>query len=73
MEPNAEGYIRMKQVVHCEVNWKVKDSEDKDNGALHHKVWNPGRLQLKKSEDNETYGQQQTRVWDPGKMKIEGS
>jgi hypothetical protein len=70
MQIPKESYSRVKKVIHCEDDWKVKNNEGKDSGALQHKVWKPGRLQLKNDEDNAAYGQQQTRVWDPGKMKM---
>jgi hypothetical protein len=64
----------MKKVIHCEDDWKVKNEEGKDNGALQHKVWKPGRLQIKNDEYNASYEQQQqNKVWDPGKMNIEGT
>ena len=73
MQIPKESYSKMKKVIHCEIAWRMKNSEGRDSGALQHKVWKPGRLQLKNDKDNEAYGQQQTKVWDLGKMKIEGT
>jgi len=66
MRVPKKNYSRAKQVIHCKVEWWVKNVEVKDNGALQHKVWKPGRLQQKRDEDSEAYGQQQTKFWDPG-------
>lgn len=65
MRVPKKTYNRYKQVIHCKVGWRVNNVEGKDSRALHHKVWKPGRLQPKRDEDNEAYGQQQTKVWDP--------
>ena len=40
----------------------MKNNEGKVNGALQHKVWNPGRLQLKNDGVDAAYGHQQTKV-----------
>jgi len=58
MQISKESYNIMKKVIYYEDDWKVKNREGRDNGALQHKVWNPGRLQLKNDEDNVAYGQQ---------------
>jgi hypothetical protein len=68
-----ESYNKMKKVIHHGIDWRVKNSEGRDNGELQYKTWKPGRLQIKRSEDNEAIGQQQTKVWDLGKMKTEGT
>ena len=39
-----ENYSRAKGEVHCEDDWKVKNSEGNGSGALQYKVWKPGRL-----------------------------
>ena len=71
MKIPKKSYSRVKQANHCKVEWRMKNEEGKDNGVLHHKVWNPGRVQPKKNEDGEAYGQQQTRVWDPGRQGVQ--
>ena len=53
------------KTVHYGVDWEVKNSEGKDSGVLEHKVWNPGRMQLKNDKDNVAYGQ-------PGRMQLRG-
>lgn len=68
-----ENYSRVKQVIHCEDHWRVKNDKGKDNGSLQYKVWKHGRLQLKRHENNAAYGHQRTRVWDPRRMKTEGT
>jgi hypothetical protein len=45
----------MKKAFHCGDYWRVKNSEGKDSGALQHKTWKPGRLQLKNDEDNAVF------------------
>ena len=60
-------YSRVKQAYHCKVEWRVKNDEGKDSGILQHKVWKLGRLQPKKNEDSEAYGQKQKNVWDIGR------
>ena len=57
----------MRETVHYGDGWKVKNSEGKDNGVLQHKVWKPGRLQPKKTEDSGASGKKQTKVWNLGK------
>ena len=66
MKIPKKSYSRVEWADHCKVEWRVKIDEGKYSGVLQHKVWNPGRLQPKKNEDSEAYGQQQTKVWDPG-------
>ena len=56
MKITKKIYITVKQVDHYNVEWRVKNDEGKENGVLHHKVWNPGRLQPKKNEYSEAYG-----------------
>ena len=73
MQIPEKNYNRVKQVIHCRVDWRMKNNEGKDSGALQHKVWKPGRLQLKDDKDNAAYGQQKTKIWDPGQIKIEGT
>ena len=67
---SKRSYNKLKQSVHCEVGLKVKNSDGRDTGALQHKVWKPGRLQLAKNDDNEAYEQQQTKFWDPGRHEL---
>ena len=70
MKIPKKSYSRVKQADHCKVEWRVKNDEGKDSGILQHKVWKLGRLQPKKNEYSEAYGQQQTKVWDPGRCGI---
>ena len=63
MELIGKWIIVKVNIVHCGVDWEVKNSEGKDSGVLEHKVWNPGRMQLKNDKDNVAYGQ-------PGKMQL---
>ena len=64
-----ESCNRVKQVVHCGNDWRMKNDEVKDSRALQYKIWKRGRLQLARNDDNEVFGQLQTKVWDPGRQK----
>ena len=64
-----KSYIKMKKAFHCEIVWKVKNNEGRENGELQYKVWNPRILQLNNDEDNKTYGLWKNRVWDPRRFK----
>lgn len=59
-------YNRAKLGIHCKVGWRVNNVEGKESGAQQHKVWKPRRLQPKRDEANEAYGQQETKFLDPG-------
>lgn len=58
MQFSKESYNIIHETVHCRVELKVRNDECKYSGTLQHKVWNPGRVQLKRHEDNAAYGQQ---------------
>ena len=65
-----KSYDIMKQTVRCKVGLKVKNCEGRDIGALHHKVWKPGRLKPIINDDSKDQGQFQTKVWDPGRQRL---
>ena len=58
-------YSKVKQVTHCEIGLKMKNSEGKNSGSLQHKVWKPERLQPIRNDDSKAHRQLQKKVWDP--------
>ena len=49
------------------------DGRRKASGALQHKIWKPGEMKMKKTEQHDDMDDQlQNKVWDPGILKIEG-
>jgi hypothetical protein len=46
MQMPKESYNKIKQVIYCRNDCKVKNRESEGSGALQYKVWKPRRLQL---------------------------
>jgi hypothetical protein len=46
MQMPKERYNKIKQVIYCRNDWKVRNSESEGSRALQYKGWKPRRLQL---------------------------
>ena len=50
-----------------------EDCRSKANGALQHKIWKPGELEMTNIEQHDEIDDQlQNKVWYPGILKTEG-
>ena len=50
-----------------------EDYRSKASGALQHKIWKPGELNMTKTEQHDEMDDQlHSKVWDPGILNIEG-
>ena len=70
MKIPKKSYNIMKQLIHFEYDWRVKNDKGKYNGALQHKVWKPGErkvieTKVMEQQHEEAEDQLQCKAWDP--------